>query len=267
MSLLDAHVHLQDLELEPHLADVLARAREAGVNRMICNGTREGDWAAVSRLAQEHPGIFPCFGLHPWHVDHRSKDWLAHLRTFLEQRPSGVGEIGVDRWIETRDEAAQAEVFCAQLALACELDRPVMIHCLHAWPWLMELLRGSPIPARGMLLHAFGGPLELIQPLAHLGAWFSFAADVLSETRLRKREALCHVPLDRLLIETDTPDILPPPEARARELPGTRRKYLNEPANLPLIRDGIAAILDMTPAALDAQLASNAQRWLAQCGA
>lgn len=267
MPLLDAHVHLQDLELAPCLADVLARARAAGVTRMICNGTRESDWDAVARLAEAHPGIFPCFGLHPWHVAHRSADWLARLRTHLEQRPSAVGEIGLDRWIEPCDEAAQAEVFRAQLALAHELDRPAMIHCLRAWPWLMEILRGSHLPARGMLLHAFGGPLELIGPLAHLGAWFSFAGDVLDETRARKREALRHVPLDRLLIETDTPDMLPPPAARARELPGTRRKFLNEPANLPLILEGLAGILEMSPASLEDLLAANSRRWLAQCGA
>jgi TatD DNase family protein len=265
MDLWDSHAHLQDPELAPHLEAAMRRAEMAGVRHIVCNGTQEADWPLVAQLAKQavatHPTVIPCYGLHPWHVKERSGQWLKSLETALTAGPSGVGEIGLDRWIEPRDEAAQETVFRAQLALARRLNRPVMIHCLRAWDWLMRVLREEPPPAAGMLLHAFGGPLDCIKPLANMGAYFSFAGDVLNERKLQKRAALLCIPPERLLLETDAPDLIPPELFRVLALTGVRRKQLNEPANLAEILRGVARLLGESPETLAIRVFENGRRF------
>lgn len=261
MDLWDGHAHLQDTELAPYLEAVMRRAELASVRHIVCNGTQESDWPGVARLASTHPTVIPCHGLHPWHVGKRSAQWLQTLETVLTAGPSGLGEIGLDRWIEPRDEAAQETVFREQLALARRLNRPVMIHCLRAWDWLMRILREEPPPAAGMLLHAFGGPLDAIKPLADMGAYFSFAGDVLLERKVQKRAALAHIPPDRLLLETDAPDMIPPEPFRVPALAGVRRGQLNEPANLAGILRGVSDLLGEPPERLAARVFENSRRF------
>jgi TatD DNase family protein len=265
MDLWDSHAHLQDPELAPHLEAAMRRAGMAGVRHIVCNGTQESDWPLVAQLAKQtaatHPTVIPCYGLHPWHVEERSGQWLNHLETALTAGPSGVGEIGLDRWIEPHDEPAQENVFRAQLELARHLNRPVMIHCLKAWDWLMRILREEPPPAAGILLHAFGGPLECIKPLADRGAYFSFAGDVLNERKVQKRAALLHIPPERLLLETDSPDMIPPEPFRVPALAGEHRKLLNEPANLAPILRGLAGLLGEDPEVLAIRVFENSRRF------
>ena len=114
--MIDAHNHLHDPRLAPHLPAILAELACLGVTRAVVNGTREDDWPAVAALARAHPWIVPSFGLHPWHIATRSPDWLAHLREQLDAHPgAAIGEIGLDRWIAGHDPEAQREVFIAQL--------------------------------------------------------------------------------------------------------------------------------------------------------
>ena len=129
----DAHNHLQDERLAPHLPAVIESLRTAGVERCVVNGTCEDDWPRVAELARAHPGlILPSFGLHPWRTEGRSPDWLETLEHYLTEFPeAGVGECGLDRWITPHDLPDQTEVFLAQLALATKLNRPLSIHCLN----------------------------------------------------------------------------------------------------------------------------------------
>ncbi len=285
--LIDCHLHLQADALWPHWPAVLARARMQGVHGFVCNGTRETDWPRVLELARSEPDVLPCFGLHPWFVAERSETWLQQLEQHLLAVPSAVGEIGLDRWLEPRDEAVQETVFRAQLELARHLQRPVMIHCVHAWGWLMDVLRSQPPLPPGMLLHAYGGPVELIKPLADMGAYFSFGGSTLDEHTLRQREALPRIPADRLLLETDAPfgrrdkavansEIRNPKSefAKVRLLTSTATKEDerceqgwegNEPANLPAITRGIASLLGCAEADLVAQNWRNAQRLFGHC--
>src|SRR5262249_16210302 len=154
---LDAHNHLHDARLVPHRAAILAELKRLPVARAVVNGTREDDWDAVAALAREQPFVIPSFGLHPWYVGSRSPGWLDKWRGEVGgDANAGVGEIGLDRWIEGHDPQVQAEVFLPQLALAAELNRPATIHCLRAWGALDELLHKHALPERGFLIHAYG---------------------------------------------------------------------------------------------------------------
>ncbi|MBI5775633.1 MAG: TatD family hydrolase, partial [Verrucomicrobia bacterium] len=207
MRLYDAHNHLQDERFGGRQAALLDACRAAGLTRMVVNGSCESDWPDVQRLARTFPEVLPSFGYHPWYLHERTANWLDVLKHFLDDTPGAViGEIGLDRWKPGLAYDGQEEAFTAQLALATERNLPVSIHCLQAWGRMHELLRAGPRPARGFLLHSYGGPAEMVAPLAKLGAYFSFPGYYAHERKARQRETFKLVPADRLLIETDAPD-------------------------------------------------------------
>src|ERR1019366_5990338 len=126
------------------------------------------------------------------------------------------------------------------LQIAAARNLPVSIHCLQAWGRLHELLRDHPRPARGFVLHSFGGPAEMIPAFAKLGAYFSFPGYFLHERKPRQRETFRQVPPDRLLIETDAPDQPLPDEKVLHPLVAADGRPLNHPANLVAVYAGLA---------------------------
>ncbi|MBI3413791.1 MAG: TatD family hydrolase [Verrucomicrobia bacterium] len=245
LRLYDAHNHFHDERLRPHRASIIASLAGEGITRMVVNGSCEEDWPEVLALSQQHPQIIPSFGYHPWYVKERTDSWEKNLIQHLDQVPAGIGEIGLDRWIKDHDLDDQAEVFVRQLRLAAERNLPVSIHCLQAWGKLLELLRVEPRPACGFLLHSFGGPAEMVAPLAKLGAYFSFPGYFMHERKQRQRETFKLVPPDRLLIETDAPDQLLPAEYNHHPLlDSASGKPINHPANLGSVYEFVANMLN-----------------------
>lgn len=256
--LYDAHNHLQDKRLDPWREEILEQMPDTGLTEMIVNGSCEDDWPLVTFLATSHKWIRPAFGLHPWHVKERNSEWLTTLRLFLELLPRAVvGEIGLDRWIENPDIEAQLECFRAQVALAVELDRPATIHCLRAFGLLEETLRSIPLPRRGFLLHSYGGPAEMVPSFIKLGAYFSISPYFAHPRKAAQLETFAKIPLDRLLTETDAPDMWPPDEANSYPLQATDGKTLNHPANLAVSYDLLAKVHHIEVPELQTAIASN----------
>jgi len=280
--LYDAHNHLQDAWLAPYRAAVFAELGKLPLRSAVVNGTAENDWAEVEGLGVTHAFVQPSFGLHPWHVGNASALWRDRLTEILQRHPTApIGEIGVDRWMLDRARpddlrlkglvraplAAQIEALRWQLALAAREDRAATLHCLDAWGPLTELLRAMPLPARGFLLHAYGGSAELARELARYGAYFSFSGYFLGD-RQRARQAVFEtLPLDRLLVETDAPAMPLTDGKREFELPplpdGTA---LNHPANLRAVYLGLASIRKMPVEELAAIVAANFQRLFGPTG-
>lgn len=247
MRLFDAHNHLQDDRFGGRQAELIATARDSGVTRMVVNGACESDWPHVAALARKFPDlVVPSFGYHPWYLAERTDAWQKNLVTFLDATPGSViGEIGLDRWKPALPYGPQEEVFLWQLRLAAERNLAASIHCLQAWGRMLELLGASQRPARGFLLHSYGGPVEMVAPLAKLGAYFSFPGYYLHERKTRQRETFRSIPPDRLLVETDAPDQLPPQtDASFHPLTDVSTgKPINHPANLRLVYGGLAEFL------------------------
>ncbi|MBN2712934.1 MAG: TatD family hydrolase, partial [Planctomycetes bacterium] len=254
---IDFHLHLQDEACRNDLSDIITRARDSGVGKMVVNGTSPNDWSMVAKICCKENSTIPCFGLHPWYVNDVQGSWKDELERMLHSIPSGVGEIGLDRWIDGRDEEKQEDAFRFQLDLACKLSRPVSVHCLKAWGWLIDILNETGLPEHGLALHAYGGSAESMKQLAEMGAYFSFAGEILLEKRTRAREALRLVPPERLLIETDSPDMLPPDAyINGKTVPGR-----NEPCNVPLIYEGIAEFIGCDLESLKSRVWDNACRF------
>lgn len=261
----DTHCHLQDKRLAPHIDEAMQKAATAGVSACMCCGTQETDWDGVRRLSTRYPGIRISFGLHPWYVTTRTSNWMEALESLLTKYPSGVGEIGLDHALDEHTFAAQEEVFVAQLSLATRLGRPVSAHCRRAWGRMMELLDDHGWPPSGIVFHAYSGGPELVAQLVRRGAFFSFAGTITSDKNVRGREAVAAVPEDRLLAETDAPDMPPvlPEESSWRHL--LHHQKINEPANLVHVVATIDRLRGWPDGQAAAVTARNAETFFAAC--
>lgn len=247
LRLVDGHCHLQDPRLEPDLPGILERAQAAGVEAMVCCGTREDDWGAVVALAVRHQAVVPMLGLHPWYVGEAQPGWADRLRGMAERQRVGIGECGLDFAVEGVDRGGQELAFRVQIRLALELDRPLAIHCRKAWARLLLILGEEGLPAAGGLVHAYSGSLETGLTLQEMGLHLSFGGALTWPGNAKTPKALLGVAGNRLLFESDAPDMLPAGAAG-----------LNEPANLPLIAMAAAQLRGEEPAALARQTHANA---------
>jgi TatD DNase family protein len=253
----DAHNHLQDDRFGGRQAELLLACRQAGVARMVVNGACEADWPQVLALAKVHPEVLPSFGYHPWYLHERTPQWRENMIRFLDQTPSAVGEIGLDRWKPGLPYEEQEEVFIAQLRIAAERNLPVSIHCLQAWGRMLEILKAEPRPAGGFLLHSYGGPAEMVKSFAALGAYFSLPGYYAYERKERQRETFRQIPLERLLIETDAPDqMLPPGQGQALTDLATGQP-INHPVNLAVVHEFAAGLRGIPVADLAQRMEEN----------
>ena len=252
MNLYDAHNHFQDPRLVAHHEQIVQHLQAVGLKKMVVNGTRENDWPTVLKLARQHEFIVPSFGYHPWYLDQRTSDWESRLQEHLDAIPSAVGEIGLDRWMKNHDREMQERMFVTQLRIAAERNLPVSIHCLKAWGPLLELLQYNPLPDRGFLLHSYGGSAEMIPRFAKLGAYFSISGHFAHDRKAKQLENFKSVPLDRLLIETDAPEMWPPESVNRFPLHG-----INHPANIGVIYEFVAEQLNQSAGDLADQTAQN----------
>ncbi|WP_269543122.1 TatD family hydrolase [Cerasicoccus fimbriatus] len=266
--LYDAHCHWHDPRLTPHREKIERDLAQLPLGKVVVNGTHPGDWPAVAALAESDPRVIPAFGLHPWQVNAAPPDWLAQLEDFLARFPRAViGEAGLDRWIKDHDLPRQLDALHAQLALAERDNRAISLHCLQAWGPMLEALKNGPRPARGFHLHGYGGSPEMIREFADLGGYFSFSAYVMHERKAKHRESLRATPPDRLLLETDAPDMLPPEPWQTHSLPGKvpfshapNGEPPHHPANIAASYAAATSILNGDPATIRSQVAENFTR-------
>ena len=236
MRFFDTHTHLQDTRLAPILPEVLARAHAAGVHAMACCAAEQSDWPQILNMAQSYHGIIPFLGIHCGSLASRTPDWLDHLEQTLALNPSvGIGETGLDHLFEKPDHEEQETAFLAHLALARRLERPISIHCRRAFGRLLELLSREGTP-QGSVLHTYSGPPEMVPAFHELGCFFSFSAALTRSGSKRGARAVAAVAPERLLLETDSPDIAP---AGLQDKP-------NEPANIRLAAEAAARFRQTT---------------------
>ncbi|XWS57982.1 hypothetical protein CRYUN_Cryun09bG0220100 [Craigia yunnanensis] len=245
MKLFDAHCHLQDQRILEKAPQLIATAYDAGVVYMAVNGITEKDWHLVKEMGEEYCSVIPNFGLHPWFVEGKSPSWFSTLKELFEANPSAaVGEIGLDKSPLAKgvDFAVQVEVFKKQLELAKELKRPASVHCLDAFPELLRIMKDiGPFPS-GVILHSFQGSPEVVPELTKLGSYFSFSGHLMPLKEDKAKKIVKAVPLDRILLETDSPDALP--KNPLFLVPGNAT--LNQPANVHSVLIYVASLLEMS---------------------
>lgn len=259
--LIDAHCHLHFAELDSVRSYILDTLGSHNWHCVI-NGTQPEDWSALEALARANPQCHPAYGWHPWHTN---ADLPAYWRDSLEARleadpQAGVGEIGLDKWLAGHDIAAQLQALESQLEIAVEYERPVSLHCLRALGLLKDTLNGFRGSGLRCLLHAYSGPIELLDDFLELGCYLSFNRYFMHERKAQQRDVFCEVPIDRLLVETDAPAMAPPPSHNDHPL-SVGEAEVNDPRNLSGTYHDLAQLREMPVRALQVQVASNFSRW------
>jgi len=210
---IDTHAHLTSLE---DADGAVERAAEAGVTRILTVGTNVDDCRRALALAERHEGVFAILGIHPHDAGTATADDLAALRE-LHAHPKAVavGETGLDWFRDYAPEDAQRRLFAAELELAAELGKPVVIHTRAADD---DTLAALAEHAGTVVLHCFSAPHML--PTALERGWYvSFAGNLTYKNATDLRVAASQVPLDRLLVETDCPYLAPQPVRGKRNEP------------------------------------------------
>jgi TatD DNase family protein len=241
---IDTHAHLDAYE---DSSEVVARARAAGVTRIVAVGSGIESCRAALALCERNDGVFAALGIHPHQAGEAKEDDLEELRRLLgDPKAVAVGETGLDYYRDYAPRDRQAALFRAQLELAGELGKPVVVHSRAAEEdtaaALRELAGGSP-----PILHCFSS-VRLLQPALEHGWFVSFAGNVTFPKASELRRAATRVPGSRLLAETDSPYLAPEPVRGKR----------NEPAYVMHTLSVLAEARAEDPAALEQRIDANA---------
>lgn len=216
---IDTHCHLDAAEFDADRDAEYARAVAAGVAIQIVPAISRDSFAAVTATCERYPGCLPAWGLHPMYIHVHRPEHLAELRAQIEaRRPVAVGEIGLDFFVRDLDPAAQEYFFVEQLKIARDHDLPVLLHCRRANDALLKQLRR--IGVRGGIAHAFNGSPQQADAFIKLGFKLGFGGAFTWPRANNLRRLAAELPLDAIVLETDSPDIPPIWLGRGRNAPG-----------------------------------------------
>ena len=254
----DSHAHLQDRVFAADVSQVLARAAEKGIGRILLPSSSYDDSTAVRELAGQNRCFVCAVGCHPHEADGYEQqsrgNWDCLIRAGLPRPIVAIGEIGLDYHYDYSPRPVQQTVFRRQLELAFDFDLPVIIHereatadCLTIFREYRAKDRLRKVPG---VFHCFSGSVETAAILLEMGFYLGFDGPVTFKNAKKPLDVLAACPRDRVLLETDSPYLTPVP------LRGQR----NEPANIPLIGGKVAELWHVAPVEVAAQTTANACR-------
>ncbi|MBO1054307.1 MAG: TatD family hydrolase [Dolichospermum sp. DET73] len=255
MQLIDTHVHINFDTFQPDLAAVRTRWQEAGVVRLVHSCVHPQEFASIRRIAEQFPELSFAVGLHPLDAHKWDDQTAAQIKSLASSHSQvvAIGEMGLD-FYKADNYELQHKVFASQLAIACELNLPVIIHCRDAAPAVRDVLQkwrnwhGERV--RGVM-HCWGGTPEETQWFLDLGFYISFSGTVTFKNAKTIQESAAMVNSDRLLIETDCPFLSPVPK---------RGEKRNEPANVRYVAEQLAKLREETIEEIAQKTTQNACR-------
>ncbi|WP_019006083.1 TatD family hydrolase [Cohnella laeviribosi] len=211
--LIDTHAHLDSPKFDNDRAEVIARAREAGVDIIVNIGFNRETIPTTMALAEQYPFIYAAVGWHPTDaIDMRLEEDLAWIeRLCAHPKVVAIGEIGLDYYWDTSPKEIQHTVFREQIRLAKRLKKPIVIHNRDAHEDVVRLLKEEGASEVGGIMHCFSGSWEIAKQCLDMNFYISFGGPVTFKNARVPKEVLAKVPDDRILIETDAPYLTPHP--------------------------------------------------------
>jgi len=247
--LVDSHAHIDDERFDADRDEVVARALAAGVSLIINIGADMASSARSVALAEKYQGIYAAVGMHPHDAKDMQETDYAQLEYWTKHpRVVAIGEIGLDYHYDLSPRPVQKEVFLRQLDLARKTGKPFIIHEREAHADTLEIIRAAARDLKGVF-HCFSGSVETAREYLNMGFYISVAGPVTFSKSGKTKEVAKFVPLDRLLVETDSPYLTPQPFRGRR----------NEPANVRLVAEEIANLRNVSIEELATATAANAQ--------
>ncbi len=250
-TLFDSHCHLEDERFAGQVEEVLARMQAAGVARCILAGSDLESSERIALLAGRYPNVYGVVGVHPHEAASFNEATLTRLEALL-QRPHivGVGEIGLDYYYDFSPRDVQREVLEKQLDFACEKHVPAVFHVRDAHGDMLELLRTHRDRLPAGVLHCYTGSAESAREYLEMGFYISFSGSVTFKNARHLQEAARYVPIDRLLVETDSPYLAPVP----------MRGKQNEPAYVRYVAQMLADLRQISLEELTKRTTANVER-------
>jgi TatD DNase family protein len=233
LELFDTHAHLHFPEFDADRAEMMTRARQAGVTHMLTIGTEVPTSRAAVALAESEPDVWAAVGVHPHDAAEADADVLTEIERLAGgPRVVAVGEIGLDFYRNLSPREAQERVFRQCIGLARRVRKPVVVHCRDAHAEVLAILAEERVSEAGGIMHCFSGDVAIARRCLDLGLLISLAGPVTYPKARALPEVARFVPADRLVIETDCP-FLPPQGYRGKR---------NEPAYLALTAARVAEL-------------------------
>lgn len=249
--LIDTHAHLDFPQYKKDLAQVLERARQAGVIAVLNAGTDLKSSLRSVELSVSYPTISAAVGIHPHAAAKAASGWLVQLEQLANhEKVLAIGEMGLDFYRNLSPHDCQEEVFRKQIRLAVQVNKPLIIHSREAWTDTMRILKDEQLPDPPGVMHCFSGNRSWLDASLDLGFYISIAGPVTYPRSHDLRDLLRYIPEDRLLLETDAPYLSPQ----------AFRSERNEPAYVKLTYERVALALDREPELLAKQVYLNAIR-------
>jgi TatD DNase family protein len=251
LMLIDTHAHLDDARFDGDRDAMIARAREAGVDTFVTIGCDLATSRAAVELADRYPFVYAAVGVHPHEVKHIGDDWYDDLQR-LAKHPKVVayGEIGLDYHYNYSPPKLQRDRFREQIGVARDLRLPIVIHTREAQDDTIAILKEEKAAEVGGVFHCFSGDTWLAKDALDLEFFLSFSGVITFQNATMLRDIVKTVPMDRILVETDSPYLTPAPHRGKR----------NEPAYVRLVAEKIAAIQGMTTDKVAELTSHNAHR-------
>jgi TatD DNase family protein len=228
---IDTHSHLDAGEFDPDREAVYDRALAAGVTTQVVPAVTRANFEDVAACCKHYPGCLPAWGLHPMYIHVHHEGHLQSLREQIETwRPVAIGEIGLDLFAPGLDFVTQEHFYVEQLRIAREYDLPVLLHCRRANDQILKHLRRFKL--KGGIAHAFNGSRQQADAFISLGFKLGFGGAFTWHRASNLRQLARTLPLEAMVLETDSPDIPPEWVGKGR----------NEPAELPAIASALAEL-------------------------
>jgi TatD DNase family protein len=254
MRLIDTHTHLDFDDFDQDRDAVLQNSLALGVERMVVLGVYQRNWQRLWDLTVQQPALQAAFGLHPVYInEHRPEhltelaDWLSHLQGHPQL--CAIGEIGLDYYVQTLDRQRQQQYFDAQLQLAADFELPVLLHVRRSHADVIATLKRFRLKRCG-IIHAFAGSREEAREYIKLGFKLGLGGAATWPQALRMHRVIAELPLQSIVLETDSPDMAP------AMYPGQR----NSPEHLPAICSALADLMAITPERLAEASTANARQ-------
>ena len=228
---IDTHCHLDAAEFDADRDAEYARAIAAGVTTHIVPSVTRDNFAAVAATCHRYPGCLPAWGLHPMYIATHRPEHLVDLREqIVAQRPVAIGEIGLDFFVSGLDHATQEHYYVEQLKIARDFDLPVLLHCRKSIDALLKHLRQIKLP--GGIAHAFNGSAQQAAEFIKLGFKLGFGGAFTWPRANHLRRLAVDLPLESIVLETDSPDMPPVWVGQGRNAPGELPRIAAELAQL-----------------------------------
>ncbi len=248
--LVDTHCHLDDEVYDEDLDDILEQSRSRGVCRWINVGFAPHRWCPTLRLAERIPGMSYMLGVHPGHADEWSPVIRDRLLSLIEaSRPVAIGEIGLDFFRGETNTSAQERAFQEQLDLAIQHELPAVIHMRAAEDEVLMLLRNRQV-LPSLVFHSFEGDPQLRDFVLERGAAIGFGGLATRTSAADLRKIIRTIPLEQIVLETDSPYLIPRGGRGRRNVPG----------NVAVIARALAQLFGVSPASVAGTTTRNAER-------